>query len=52
LPYINDAIANSNYTGDLTNQTNTTNYRYDAIGNLIYDAQSGITGNDGVNAIT
>jgi len=52
LQNINDAIANSNYTGDLTNQTNTTNYRYDAIGNLIYDAQSNITGNDGVNAIT
>ncbi|SDR89174.1 RHS repeat-associated core domain-containing protein [Mucilaginibacter mallensis] len=52
LQNINDAIANSNYTGDLTNQTNATNYRYDAIGNLIYDAQSNITGNDGTNAIT
>lgn len=52
LNSINDAIANSNYSLDLTNQTNPTNYRYDAIGNLIYDAQSGITGNDGVNSIT
>jgi RHS repeat-associated protein len=52
LQYITDAIANSNYTGDLTNQTNTSNYRYDTIGNLIYDFQSGITGNDGINSIT
>src|SRR6185437_11428048 len=52
LNYIQDAIANSLYTGDLTNQTHLTNYRYDPIGNLIYDAQSLITGNDGVNSIT
>ena len=49
---ITDAIANSNYTGDITNQTVSSNYHFDAIGNLIYDFQSGITGNDGVNSIT
>jgi len=49
---ITDAIANSNYTGDITNQTLSSNYHFDAIGNLIYDYQSGITGNDGVNSIT
>jgi hypothetical protein len=52
LNYIHDAIDSSGYALDLRNQTDTNNYRYDAIGNLIYDTQSGITGNDGVNSIT
>jgi RHS repeat-associated protein len=43
LNYITDAIANSNYSGDLTNQP-TNNYAYDAIGNLTQDMQAGITG--------
>ncbi|MBD1395428.1 RHS repeat-associated core domain-containing protein [Mucilaginibacter glaciei] len=54
LQYIADAVATSNYANDLRNQTNTTNYRYDAIGNMTYDAQSNITGpsndlNNGIN---
>lgn len=52
LNYIHDAISSSGYNLDLRNQTNTTNYRYDVLGNLIYDAYSGITGNGGVNSIT
>jgi hypothetical protein len=50
LQSINDAVTNSSYTGDLTNQINTTNYRYDGICNLIYNAQCNITGNDCVSA--
>ncbi|BAU54210.1 hypothetical protein [Mucilaginibacter gotjawali] len=52
LNYIHDAVSSSGYNLDLRNQTNTTNYRYDVLGNLIYDAYSGITGNGGVNSIT
>jgi len=43
LNSINDAIANSNYTGDLTNQTNPNNYTYDAIGELAGDINSNIS---------
>jgi len=52
LNYITDAVSSSGYNLDLRNQTSLTNYRYDAIGNLIYDNYSGITGNGGVNSIT
>jgi len=46
LNYIHDAITSSGYNLDLRNQTNTTNYQYDAIGNLITDVYSGITNID------
>jgi RHS repeat-associated protein len=39
----NDAVASSGYDLDLRNQTNPNNYQYDGIGNIISDAQSGIT---------
>jgi len=46
LNYINDAIDSSGYTLDLRNQTSTTNYQYDATGNLLSDAYAGITNTD------
>jgi len=46
LNYIHDAIDSSGYDLDLRNQTSTTNYQYDAIGNLLSDAQSNITNTD------
>lgn len=39
LAYVSDLISGSNYTDDIDNQ-NTTNYDYDAIGNLTKDEQS------------
>jgi RHS repeat-associated protein len=43
LQYIHDAVTSSGYDLDLRNQTNPNNYQYDGIGNIISDAQSGIT---------
>jgi RHS repeat-associated protein len=46
LRHVKDAVPDANYSADLDNQADD-NYNYDAIGNLIYDYQSGITGNGG-----
>lgn len=44
LKRVNDNTAFSGYyTGDIDNQTQVDNYRYDSIGNLIYDHIEGIT---------
>ncbi|MCD6020273.1 MAG: conserved repeat domain protein, partial [Bacteroidetes bacterium] len=42
LAYVTDAVV-STYTNDIDNQTNTSNYTYDAIGNLTADASESIT---------
>jgi YD repeat-containing protein len=42
LNHVNDAVPANNYTEDIDDQ-NINNYTYDAIGNLISDAQGGIS---------
>ena len=47
LRQINDAVpSNNGYTADLKDQSDTANYTYDQIGNLIHDTQAGITNID------
>lgn len=42
LKHIRDIVNSTNYSDDIDNQTNSNNYSYDAIGNLISDAQEEI----------
>jgi RHS repeat-associated protein len=42
LHYVTDNASDGAYSTDLKNQTDTGNYKYDAIGNLIHDTQAGI----------
>lgn len=42
LHSVNDRASDGAYSTDLKNQSDTGNYKYDAIGNLIHDTQAGI----------
>ncbi|HMJ48141.1 MAG TPA: RHS repeat-associated core domain-containing protein, partial [Ferruginibacter sp.] len=46
LQQVTDNVTASNYTEDIDNQSNTSNYTYDAIGNMTGDAAEGITSID------
>jgi RHS repeat-associated protein len=41
LEYVDDAVSSANYSSDIDDETSA-NYKYDAIGNLIYDASEQI----------
>jgi RHS repeat-associated protein len=43
LAQVRDAVASANYPADIDNQASASNYKYDAIGNLISDDAEGIT---------
>lgn len=43
LRRVTDAVSSGNYADDINNQSDTSNYVYDAIGNLVEDKAEGIT---------
>lgn len=43
LKYVKDNVTDTNYAEDIDNQTNTGNYSYDQIGNMVSDAKESIT---------